>query len=202
MDHRRIMSKSRASSCANYCLCSCITAKSSAIQLSTFSKVRSLFLCSLFSSVTSRHATRGAELVRASSAVGLGAEEDELLARQLFAGVSKQLLKRSPGHPLVVHAFDSYSDYEHFYTRFKEDLANLLRLIASLHPTLAVDCMLQLANDVQLCAQQPPDACLPDWESVALVMDCVCNKLPESKEVLGLLRQSQSVVLTAILLDS
>ena len=103
--------------------------------------------------------------------------------RELFITVPQQLVKKPSSHAFVVHEFDSYTDYEQFFIRFKEDLTNTLRLIATVRPLLAVEWTLEFVCQVSATPTPEEPARLGDWESAALVLDCVCNKVPESGEV-------------------
>lgn len=119
------------------------------------------------------------EILKAQERLATIKQEMHSMMRELFMTVPDQLVKADPAHVFVIHEFDSYGDYELFYIRFKEDLTNLLRLMTSIDASLTAQCMLQFLDHVNSATAAP----LSKWESAVLVLDCVCNKLPQTQEV-------------------
>ena len=107
------------------------------------------------------------------------------MIQELFISIPGQLVKMDPAHVFVIHEFDSYGDYEAFFTRFKEDLTNLLRLMTTTDPLFTAQCMLKFVDHVSSAAVTSDAAFLSSWESAVTVLDCVCNKLPQLQQVTG-----------------
>lgn len=123
------------------------------------------------------------EIIKAHEKLQMDSQEAHSFVQELFMAMTKQMVKLDPSHVFVIHDFDSYAEYELFYTRFKADLLNLLRLITTTHPQFAAECMLEFVQHVSSTATSDA-SCLSNWESAATILDCVCNKLPQSQQVI------------------
>lgn len=137
----------------------------------------SLFLA-LSHRISSFHSV--SELTQVKDKLGLDCELNNSLVQELFSAIPHQLVKLSSSHALVIHEFDAYSDYNRMYIRLRGDLTSIVTLLADSDPDLVTQLMLQYVDQVN---NKTPAEQMSGWESVVLVMDCVCSKLCQSAQV-------------------
>lgn len=104
---------------------------------------------------------------------------NSLLVGQLFMAFPQKLVKQED--PLALSTsfeFDAKEDYEEFYYKFRADILDFLRLLAQADGKVCFECSLTI---LQNCLSK--QASVSEWEVIAHLLDAVCNKLKDIKQV-------------------